>query len=672
MTQADTPHGNNGAGGTTADPARPNLVALRPRGTAQAAPVAKAAGTGGTNLSQLKGTGSQNTKDGAKEELKSIDLVKVYRRLFPGKEVASTRGTETQVSCFNKHGHANGDRNPSMSINTSLNVYKCFGCEIQGDVIDMIAHRMGYESASTGRCPENMVHKAVFDANNLLSLGWEFHQATDGNYYRTQAHQKAQLAKVLNLPTGHVLNKPDNTPLNPAPGINLPDDLDEDGKVEPLDWRNLVENDTALRVYMELVSQDDIAEEYHFWNFMLLLGLLIGRDAAMADSPLVYGNLFVCLSGPTSAGKSRSMSHIKNLVSRDELKFDEDDAYSDGIKRIKQPGSGESMTKSFIHESPDPAAQNPGIAPLTPGGVPQKRSKQAVPKVSHPVRGLIEFEELASLVAKSDNRGSTIKTSLIEIYDCGPSVGGTSLAHGSYEAFGAFGCVLSSVQPEILNTMFSGTDDSASGFLNRWLFIPGNHKKRAALGKTIDLDPVVPWLVEIRDWAADMKNSGGKLDFAYSAQSARFVNFCDTVIFKHDHINGLQRLHLLYKKLTLLACALYHEDHITDRALDLAESLIKWIIKINGSQEIDKLDVHTDDKYQGRITQFLQKAGIEGLPPSVLKQRVQKGMKGVFVARDYEYIKNSMINDDLVVMFQPEGSRKKRLIDGDTFRMHTE
>lgn len=182
----------------------------------------------------------------------------------------------------------------------------------------------------------------------------------------------------------------------------------------------------------------------------------------------------------------------------------------------------------------------------------------------------------------------------------------------------------------------------------------------------------MPWLVEIRDWAADMKSSGGKLDFAYSSQSSRFVNFCDTVIFKHDHINGLQRLHLLYKKLTLLACALYHEDHITDRALDLAENLVHWIIKVNGSQEIDKLDVRTEQRYQERITQFLQKSGIEGMPPSVLKQRVRKGMKNAFNERDYEYIKNSMINDDLVVIFQPEGSSKKRLIDGDTFRMHTE
>lgn len=663
MTQAQAPQSQD----------RPLLTPLRPSSTApdqgKAASVhagGLAAGTGGSVLSQLKGSSSNNTKDGAKEDLKKINLVKVYQRLFPGKEVGQTRGSETQVSCFSTAGHANGDRNPSMSINTSLNVYKCFGCEIQGDIIDMVAHRIGIEN-SAGKCPTNMVHKAVYEASNLLNLGWEFHQASDGNHYRTQDYQK--LASVTSLPTAvqQRVIQADTEPLNAA-AINLPDDVDGgNGTVPVLDWRNLIENDTALRVYMEQVSQDDIAEEYHFWNFMLLLGLLIGRDAALADSPMVYGNLFICLSGPTSAGKSRSMSHIKNLISRDEIAWDESDAYSDGIKRIKQPGSGESMTKSFIHESADPAAT--GIPALTPGGQPKKRA--AVPKVTHPVRGLIEFEELASLVAKSDNRGSTIKTSLIEIYDCGPSVGGTSLAHGSYEAFGAFGCVMSSVQPEILESMFSGTTDSASGFLNRWLFIPGNHKKRAALGKTIDLDPVVPYLVEIRDWAADIKRSGGTVDFAYTTQSNRFIKFCDDVIFKNDSTNGLQRLHLLYKKLVLLSCALYHEEHVTDRAMDLAEHLIEWIIEINRTQRIDQLDTSANDKYSERIIAFLQKAGIEGLPPSKLTERVKQGMKASFNLRDYEYMKNQMINDDLIVMFQPEGSRKKRLVDGDTFRAHT-
>ena len=45
-----------------------------------------------------------------------------------------------KVSCFNKAAHPRGDRNPSASVNLKTGRYKCFACDLSGDVFDLIKH----------------------------------------------------------------------------------------------------------------------------------------------------------------------------------------------------------------------------------------------------------------------------------------------------------------------------------------------------------------------------------------------------------------------------------------------------------------------------------------------------------------------------------------------------
>ena len=42
-----------------------------------------------------------------------------------------------KVSCYNELAHPHGDRNPSASVNLATGHYKCFGCELEGDVYDL-------------------------------------------------------------------------------------------------------------------------------------------------------------------------------------------------------------------------------------------------------------------------------------------------------------------------------------------------------------------------------------------------------------------------------------------------------------------------------------------------------------------------------------------------------
>lgn len=652
---------------------RVHLVPLRPSHQAkqpQTPSAPQAAGTGGTTLGQFRAIGPGGT-DGAKEELKNIDLLRVYKRIFPNKRVDRTTGNnETQVQCFNEAGHAHGDRNPSMSINSDTNVFMCFGCDCGGDIFSMVAYRMGY-SDSNLNCPADKIHQAVYDANTLLSLGWDFHQASDGNWYRTTESQKARLAQpvqqvepqpqvqgeggenvVLQFPSGFAAPEP----------VVQPSVIDEPPPV--LEWRNLLDNNTPLRVYMEQVTIDDIPEEFHFWNIMLLMGLLIGRDCAFADSRPVYPNLFVCLNGDTSMGKSRSMSYVKDLISRDEIRFDETDPYTRGVKKISQPGSGEVLTKNFIHESIDPKAALPA---LTPGK--KAPSTRSLPKIVSPVRGLVEFEELASLINKAESRGSNIKTTLIELYDCGRTIGGSSLSHGSYEASLPFGCVLSSTQPEVLDTLFVNTTDAASGFLNRWLFISGTAKTRQPIGKNIDLDPVVPYLVAVRDWASDMKRqSGGLLEFATQEELNEFERICHADIFPNETQHGLQRLHVLFKKLIVLACANNSSDYIDRESLELAHQILLWVIKSTKYAKISEIGTTTVlDRTREAIFSLVFDAGKEGIQPSVVRQRAAKKIgKQFFDERIYDTaLKNMKNEDEIFEGAAPTGGRgrpKKRLV----------
>ena len=49
-----------------------------------------------------------------------------------------------KVSCYGV-GHAKGDRNPSASINLTRGTYKCFGCDLSGDAVDLVMQETGLD-----------------------------------------------------------------------------------------------------------------------------------------------------------------------------------------------------------------------------------------------------------------------------------------------------------------------------------------------------------------------------------------------------------------------------------------------------------------------------------------------------------------------------------------------
>jgi DNA primase len=74
-----------------------------------------------------------------------IDRIK---RDIPILEVAKGLGLEikgTQARCFNTSAHKNGDKNPSLGFDIPRNRFKCFSCQINGSVIDLVMQVQGVD-----------------------------------------------------------------------------------------------------------------------------------------------------------------------------------------------------------------------------------------------------------------------------------------------------------------------------------------------------------------------------------------------------------------------------------------------------------------------------------------------------------------------------------------------
>jgi hypothetical protein len=181
-----------------------------------------------------------------------------------------------------------------------------------------------------------------------------------------------------------------------------------------INWRHIVPSETFLHAYLEATSIDDSPEEYHFWNGLVALGMAVGRMRTLEDSPEVTGNLYVCLTGGSGTGKSKSKRHLINVL-HEALPYKKDDQPPYGARYIKGAQSGEVIIKCYQHEMLDPITNKPaGFWPF--------------------IKGFLDFDELAELVGKSSRQGSTLKTTLMELYDGPRYLASTSMSHGTVMA----------------------------------------------------------------------------------------------------------------------------------------------------------------------------------------------------------------------------------------------
>lgn len=426
-------------------------------------------------------------------------------------------------------GHADSD--PSAWINLDKQTWFCGGCQVGGDKYDIAAYGLGY--AVPGYKDGSEFHR--LREQMALDFGYLIQREIGGG--------------ISIIPPQHESEPPEDRHHEPpsAEVVELYDDEDERLIDLPsLDWKPICPPDTFLDKYMKATIIDDVPEEYHFFHALAAIGLALGRDVTLYDSVPVYGNLFICTLGRSGTGKSKARKHLDRLL-YSALAYDRGNLPSRGVLRVNAPGSAESLIYQFME---------PVVDPSNPKNI----------MYYAPVRGLIDFNELSALVGRTNRMGSVMKPTLMQFYDMDPVIQTTSMTTGSKEAHDPFATCITTSQPRALRELINAADD-ASGFLNRWLFVPGKEKERFAVGGVaVDMTGCVMPLQEIQAWAATFGPE--QVEWSQEAVKVWTKFFHDTLEpeRKTSSTDLMVRIDLTLKKLMLLFAANRRERTLSEQS----------------------------------------------------------------------------------------------------------
>lgn len=471
----------------------------------------------------------------------NIKIIDAYRKWCGKSRPSETdvRKEGIKVSCpIPSHP----DRDPSAWLNTEKEVWFCGSCSTGGDAYDIAAYHFGYPVP--GYKEGSQFHE--LRRKMAESYGYIFMKAPGMTKPVIVApEQEFPMPAEPEPPTAKVIPILGGEPEEDLPG---------------LDWRALVESGTFLDEYMNACIIDDAAEEFHFWAGLLGVGLAVGRDVTLFDLKPVMANLFICLLGPTGDRKSRSYHHLQNLLWQ-ALPYKYDDPNSKGALFVSSPASAEHLIHSFMKPVPDPI--NPKVIAYYA-----------------PVRGMIEFNELSSLIGRASRKGNVLKPTLMEFYDGASTISTGSMTTGIKKAENAFAHCFTTTQPKALRELVRESD-AHSGFLNRWIFATGTSKTKIAIGgRQVDTTRAVEPLQKIQGWAG----MGKMIQWSPTA-AEMFTDYFHEVLQpaqKQDETGLLTRLDLLAKKLILLLSINQHDNEVAAKTVDRVISMFPYLTAAYG------------------------------------------------------------------------------------------
>jgi hypothetical protein len=527
--------------------------------------------------------------------VKSITIIEAYHKWCGKMRVDRRRKVAEgiKVSCPIP-GHR--DANPSAWLNTDKNLFYCGRCGQGGDVYDLAAFHFGMPVP--GYKEGGQFHE--LRKKIAQSYGYTFMEAPGLDRPMLvppeKAHEKpvaavTELRKALG--EKEIIAKASGEGVDKEESAKIYTDLvgEEPPALPTLDWRKLCKEGTFLDTYMHICIEDDAPEEYHFWNGLLALGLAVGRDVSLDDQKRVLANLFVCLLGPTGDGKSRSHSHVEELLFRT-FPYKPEDITGRSVDVMLSPASAEVLISAFV---------NPIIDPLDP----KKIAGYA------PVRGLIEFNELSSLVGRASRKGNVLKPTLMELYDGARVVQTMSMTHGKKRAENPFGSLFTTAQPKALRTLLQD-DDASSGFLNRIVFATATPKPRIPIGgKRIEIDAAIEPLRAVQGWA------GFGRVVSWSDESVKvFTEFFHKTLYpiqQADDTGLLNRMDLLIKKLILLLCINEHSGVVEAQHVEKVIDMLPYLTAAYGVPAIhigSTINSDIQDELLKHINRHSAKGGI--------------------------------------------------------------
>lgn len=502
--------------------------------------------------------------------LDGLDIISAYNR-YAHKGTVDPKGKTEGIMCSCPNPN-HPDRNPSAWINLDKQTWFCGGCNEGGDKYDIAAWHFG------------LPVPGYKDGRNFHDLRKRIAEDHGFTFQRTIA---GEIAIPPSAPVGppspsvvgsdsadftdedgrvlHLVK--DSAPIT-APDDGMADVTELPGDVGglevediELEWKSIVPAGTFLDAWMKQTTIDDVPEEYHFWNGLLAISMTLGRDVTLRDFRPVYGNLFVCILGRSGSGKSKSKYYLDQLIDA-AIPYSARDPHSKGALRISGVASAEALIWMFQKKVDDPTA---------PAGTPPK---------SYPVRGIIDYNELASMVGRGQRAGNVLIPTMMQFFDVEDTIETISRTHGREKAEMPFASAITTSQPKSLRNLLT-SQDAASGFLNRWFFAGGKEKTRSAIGGVVvDVMPAVKPLSDIAGWAA----TAGSLSWSQGASDTFTKFFHDTLqpIMRADDSDLLSRLDLLCKKLVLLFTANMKADQVPVEAVDQMMKMLPYVLECYG------------------------------------------------------------------------------------------
>lgn len=513
--------------------------------------------------------------------INGLDIVDMYNRWCGKMEVRpGNRKESIKCSCPNP---AHPDKNPSAWMNREKGTGYCSGCNEGWDIWDLAAYRFGYPVP--GYKDKSLFRKLRDSIAN--DLGYAKYTTGGKSTYQKQV-------------------SPDPTPTNPAdalsneqPDAGVTSSTDSNVvqlhlapetepepeaavKIASLPWRDLVGEGTFLAAWMAETTKDTCPEEFHFFTGLLAIGAAVGRNRTLADIPEVVPNLNVCLVGKSGTGKSRAKRHLRELLHA-ALPFDPDIPFPTGTK-ITSPGSGEALVKEFQYEQEDP---------LNP----------QAPRKPWPIRVLIEYDEMATLIAKGQRVGSSLKSALIELYDAPRLLVNVTMGGGRVVADRPFGLVMTTTQNRSIRGVLNNSDDAA-GFINRWAFVTGPPKKPVSINtQELNFDDAMMKLKSVHAWASNHV----ALKFTDSA----FALFDEFILQKvipakdksEDNSDILNRMDLLLKKVLVLLACNEKKNVIDDVVVRRMMLMYPYLCEVYGV-----VDMHMAESIAGEMAEAIHRA----------------------------------------------------------------
>lgn len=518
----------------------------------------------------------QYVEDSDKALDKLIDRITILDayRMWCGKmtpEVKPGQVESIMISCP-VPGHA--DNNPSAWINLTKGdggLWHCMACGQGGDKWDLAAFHFGITDYKSGQNFHNLRREIG------KQFGWAFEKDANGFIVGVSPEEQAKKAEAAkeNVERTLALQSAKQEGNAAVIDISTGEEVDEEEEdlgnlqMPTLQWQNVVRPDSFLDVYMRSTTVDSAPEEFHFWNALQALGLAVGRDVYMEEDHKFYSNIYTCVIGTTASGKSKAKRSLTATLGR-ALPWDPTHATKDGVYLIPRAGSGEFLVEVFKGEH----RPVKGSAPLSKGDV----------------KGFVNFEELSDIIGRSARQGSTMKETIQELYDGGESISNASKSGGTDIAERPF-CALSvGVQPDMLRKLLS-SDDAASGFLNRFIFVTGTHKRQDGINKTVvDMSTAATMLSDINAWG----RKGVQIVWSESAEAA-FLDFYDEKLEKYSRPEApavMKRMAFLIKKLIMLFAIndmseVVDIEHV-DYAVDLYDYIIQSYMKVDSSVSLSE------------------------------------------------------------------------------------